>query len=315
VSNSSRDYASGVEKALFLLSRGYCYEPTCQTPVLRKVNNEPRVNVQIAHIRAATRNGPRYDEGPPMQDPQRKSFSNLLLLCKPHHDEVDKEPTASRYSVALLHRWKADREGDLADRLEGLNGVTEASLQSLMASAVNDVRLDISGALGQLTNISQDTAELLRVLVAETFDRPYLDADLVASLANSATLLMHMLDIAPSLEESSGRLASLGLGDYVPLLLDAATEIKESGLPAVVSRADDLHQAAHQLGQASGDLANLETTVARLETATERLKDYNPVYQVDHPQRWVFFKRGAAVGAGAVTALAVLILILVLKSK
>ena len=53
------------------LSNGTCYRPECSEPVVRFINNDPRVNVQIAHIRAAEPGGARYDAN--MTDEARRS--------------------------------------------------------------------------------------------------------------------------------------------------------------------------------------------------------------------------------------------------
>jgi hypothetical protein len=75
-----RDYSAATRKALFALSLGRCYEPECQSRVIRMADGVPVVLIQISHIRAAKKDGPRYD--PSMTDEQRRSFPNLLLLCR-----------------------------------------------------------------------------------------------------------------------------------------------------------------------------------------------------------------------------------------
>lgn len=44
---------------------------------------------KIAHICAASPNGPRYDAS--MSTPQRGSAANLIYLCGPHHDAIDEQ--------------------------------------------------------------------------------------------------------------------------------------------------------------------------------------------------------------------------------
>jgi hypothetical protein len=98
---------SGTQKALFHLSQGTCYYPECATRVIVFVEQRPIVNVHISHIRGALPGSPKYDTS--MSDEERSSFTNLLLLCKPHHDLVDRiEP--DRYPAETLEKWKAARE-------------------------------------------------------------------------------------------------------------------------------------------------------------------------------------------------------------
>jgi hypothetical protein len=82
-----RDYSAGTRAALFALAQGTCCFQDCAEPVVRTVEGYVAVNVQIAHIHGAHPGSPRYD--PTMSDPDRASFDNLLLLCKPHHDLTD----------------------------------------------------------------------------------------------------------------------------------------------------------------------------------------------------------------------------------
>lgn len=79
-----RDYGTGTEKALFLLSQGTCYYLDCKEPAIKFVEGYPATNLQIAHIRGANPGSARYDER--MTDAERAHFSNLVLMCKPHHD-------------------------------------------------------------------------------------------------------------------------------------------------------------------------------------------------------------------------------------
>lgn len=107
-SDKSRNYLEVTKKSLFTLSLGRCYEPDCPNRVVQMAGEHPIVQVQISHIRAAKKNGPRYDEN--MTDDDRRAFRNLLLLCTFHHQLVDKKPTGDSYSVEELQRWKEERE-------------------------------------------------------------------------------------------------------------------------------------------------------------------------------------------------------------
>ena len=83
-----------------------CAHPACDEPLLRWVDglDTPVLNSRLAHIRAASALGPRYDEA--MTDEDRRAFDNLVLLCLPHAEEVDLKALADRYSVETLHQWK-----------------------------------------------------------------------------------------------------------------------------------------------------------------------------------------------------------------
>lgn len=140
-----RDYSAGTRGGLVLLSQGTCYFPGCTTRTIEFINGEPFINCQIAHVRDA-KPGNRYVAD--MTDDERRSFANLVLLCKPHHTLVDKTHP-ERYSIEDLEQWKADREGAAMGSLQGLNGLTEEGLEEMIRRAVASV----SGAGAQAAQL------------------------------------------------------------------------------------------------------------------------------------------------------------------
>lgn len=83
-----------------------CAFPDCAEPLLRWVTDRdtPILNSRIAHIAAASRKGPRYDQT--MTDEERRGFENLLLLCLPHAEQIDSRELADRYPPETLRSWK-----------------------------------------------------------------------------------------------------------------------------------------------------------------------------------------------------------------
>ncbi|MFD5334621.1 HNH endonuclease [Streptomyces hawaiiensis] len=81
------------------------------------INDAPRLNLEIAHIRAFEEGGKRYDSE--WSTSERNSFANLILLCHPHHTEID-GTNSDQYSVELLERWKRERESDGVSAIGGL---------------------------------------------------------------------------------------------------------------------------------------------------------------------------------------------------
>lgn len=128
-----RHYSAGTRAALALLSQGTCYFPGCATRTIEFLDGDPFINVHIAHIRDA-KPGNRYVAD--MTDDERRSFANLVLLCKPHHTLVDKMHP-ERYSIAELEKWKIEREGVAMGSLRGLNDLTEERLEEMIRAAVS----------------------------------------------------------------------------------------------------------------------------------------------------------------------------------
>src|SRR5262245_33608743 len=69
---------------------------------------------EIAHIVAASRQGPRGDED--LSDEERGDARNLILLCEPHHKLIDRQPRV--YSVGVLRRMKEDHVRRIATKLQ-----------------------------------------------------------------------------------------------------------------------------------------------------------------------------------------------------
>lgn len=126
--SDARAYRKATERALYLMSQGTCYSPGCDAPAIVWRGEQPISNLQIAHIRGARPGSPRFD--PSMSDTQRAGISNLLLLCKPDHEVVDRlDPEG--HPAEILEDWKTRRESSVLDA-SALVGVDEFNLESLL---------------------------------------------------------------------------------------------------------------------------------------------------------------------------------------
>jgi hypothetical protein len=123
-----RDYDAGTRAALFALADGTCFFPGCSERVIKMVDGEPVIAVDIAHIHAATPGGPRFD--PKMSDKERAGHPNVILMCTAHHKVIDRDPAT--YTVEVLTAWKTEREGPNLSALRGLSGLTEERLAEMI---------------------------------------------------------------------------------------------------------------------------------------------------------------------------------------
>ncbi|GID29138.1 hypothetical protein [Paractinoplanes brasiliensis] len=299
-----RNYSPGCEKALFMLSRGHCYMPECQTRVMRFVNEEWEVKVEIAHIRGLKRTSARYDAT--MTDPERNHFRNLILLCEPHHKVVDRKANERRYTVDLLTEWKEQVEGDLSDELDEIDWLTQDRLTAILADAIDDTHADLTTALTKVHGIGAETLGLLKQLVADAFTRPYLDAETAESLRSSAEDLRHLPTSAEILSYSAQNLS--GLPDSAEMLMYSSSGLQDlpysvESLNAALRRFDDVntqlsdtvtrmqavegaseelqlaaqrvegaHQSVRQLADASARIADMADTARALETAAQEVR-------------------------------------------
>ena len=226
-----RDYLAATVRALYAYSGTKCYFPDCKEPVIVFVRGEPISNVAIAHIRGAKRGSARYD--PSMTNHQRRSFPNLLLLCKPHHDVVDKRHPGD-YSPEVLVGWKAEREGQAGLDQAILAGLTEDRLLELIERALASVtpqrlltvELGLGVAaleLGQTISFPTETARDFFEMYANL--GPVVVTLTVRSVGGlRAFVNSHELRLAPS----NDRL--MGINDFprINSPLPAAVEIGES---------------------------------------------------------------------------------------
>ena len=233
VTAGPRDYLSGTRHALFTLSQGSCYHPDCERQVITWIDASPAVDAHIAHIHGANPGSPRYDLG--MTDEQRRSFPNLILLCKPHHDLIDRI-RADEYPAEILKRWKAEREtGDTA----ALRSLTEDRLEDLIVEAVREagprrqVTVELAG--GFLINGFEGAAVPIDGWRTILQLNPHLvghDKLLFATVRNVGALRASVesvgIHLSLHLDETEAPLTMIGRNDF-PLLNPHLPHAIESG--------------------------------------------------------------------------------------
>ncbi|MFG2895049.1 HNH endonuclease signature motif containing protein [Streptomyces sp. NPDC048248] len=238
---SRRYYSNATIAALMTLARGGCYWPDCNVPTIRMINGAPRLNLEIAHIRAFEEGGKRFDAAWSVKE--RNSFDNLLLLCGPHHEEVD-GPGSDQYPVKVLLAWKHAREADGLDALAGLGELTRNELSEMITSAQSEIVDRLGPALDEFAKTAPELADLLRVATKELADprvhgfgisedgirKLHRSADVFANLEDSAYMLARAADSLKNLEDNASTLARAAstlrnLEDNAAVLADAADSL------------------------------------------------------------------------------------------
>jgi hypothetical protein len=102
------------------------------------VDDDGVVVGRICHIRAARAGGPRYDAT--LSPAERHAFENLLLLCGPHHDTIDKDATS--WPVERLIEAKAAHAAD-ADSVAAAGGEERVIGQLIQNSSAYESGLAI----------------------------------------------------------------------------------------------------------------------------------------------------------------------------
>jgi hypothetical protein len=216
---ADRRYSVGINAGLIALSQGTCYFPRCAIPVIVIVEKRPVLNLQRAHIVSAKRGGPR--DVAHMDDEDRNSFDNLILLCNPHHLLVDKLER-DRYPEDMLRQWKAEREALGIGALRGLGDLTEERLSEVIVDALDEKLAAVNRAVERLEHSDRETAQVLRG-VLDGLNKyqvagPYLDMDAISMLDRAARALSNSanMDVAGTLNMAADKLVNLP--DTVALL-------------------------------------------------------------------------------------------------
>lgn len=103
--NKSRRPPAPECNLLWAASRGLCARPGCGRQLLKFDGGRWITLGEIAHIRAHSAEGPRYD---PEWSSRADSYENCLILCRDDHRVVDNNPSA--YPVETLLDWKHRHE-------------------------------------------------------------------------------------------------------------------------------------------------------------------------------------------------------------
>jgi len=102
------EFPSAVKWALAARAGFLCSNPECRASTIGPGDGEAGVVTmgRAAHITAASRGGPRYDDS--LMPAERRSIDNGVWLCASCGDLVD--DATERYSVAQLRAWKHQAE-------------------------------------------------------------------------------------------------------------------------------------------------------------------------------------------------------------
>jgi hypothetical protein len=94
-------------RQLYVLSGNQCANPGCTTVL---INANGTLVADVCHIKGEKPGGQRFDKTLSVE--ARRAPANLILLCSTCHKLVDREP--QKYTVAVLTKWKRDREDRFA---------------------------------------------------------------------------------------------------------------------------------------------------------------------------------------------------------
>jgi hypothetical protein len=236
VVGTRKNIPAATQAALWALSSGRCYAPGCQCPVVVEIRvGVYRKNAQIGHIYGVKPGAARFNAAIP--DEERDAFTNLLLLCLPHHGDVDDKKTGERmYPPELLRGWKTKHEGRDGPALAGLGRVDEDSIGELLAEA-------FSPPIERLQSIA-DQLEQTGTL--------------------NAAALLQLRQVVRVLRDSS-----VGVDRHTALMLAEAADIYGTG--SFTRAAAQLYSAAD--GLTSGIFTTFDRNVTTLSDAADSIAE------------------------------------------
>ncbi|ENQ3079543.1 hypothetical protein [Bacillus multifaciens] len=157
-----------VLRELYLKSGNQCAFPDCHRSIL---NDKGLLIGEICHIEAAMEGGERFNSNQTNED--RRTFSNLILLCHEHHletNDVEKFPVERIKAIKKAHE---QRYGDVADKLlSSIADKTEQQEYEYCTSLVNmNQVLDWGNSIEDLLEVVplfNKLIDILRVLSPDT---------------------------------------------------------------------------------------------------------------------------------------------------
>lgn len=132
--NNRDDFSSTVAEALKKRAAYICSNPKCKkmTVAPSEAMDEKVIYIgRAAHICAAAKNGPRYDEK--MTEEERSSINNAIFLCSNCADMVDDNKGVD-FPAELLKQWKNEHEKWI---IENLNKPFQPSLQKVVVNVAS----------------------------------------------------------------------------------------------------------------------------------------------------------------------------------
>ncbi|WP_305786803.1 hypothetical protein [Symbioplanes lichenis] len=196
---------------------------------------------------------------------ERRSFDNLILLCKFHHTAVDNKLNEKKFPADVLRQWKERRERALASRIKGLSHLTEEQLLSHLQKAASEQRDEVLTAIGDLRGVADEVVATLKEIVDEPFRRQTVDPDGLASLERSAGMLSFLHDHTPVLARSAEAIGHLV--DYSGPLQSFARAVENMPDLSALGNAEYV-SATLEMGASRVDQA-----VTRVDASVERLAE------------------------------------------
>jgi len=224
VTNDRKSIQAAAQAALWTISNGKCYAPGCPFPVIVEVRpGVYKKNAQIAHIHGVK--APRFRPG--MAVEERDSFKNLILLCLPHHAEVDDKKYGERmYPPEKLREWKMKHEGDHAATLRMIGPIDVDTFMDRLADAFEPPTRRLEALAEQLEKtgtLNANSVAELRVIISALRDNPLGPDPRTVGQLMDAVIMLGGRDFPRTVAQFDGRCHYDEQGKSIPLSVRIAT--------------------------------------------------------------------------------------------
>jgi hypothetical protein len=180
------DFSQKVKETLKQRAAFICSNPDCRKMTIApSIEAEDKVQYmgKCAHITAASKGGPRYDEK--LKPEERASINNGIFLCANCADLIDKNDGLD-YPESLLRKWKEDHDKWIATHLN--KSIHQSDNFSFAANSFNQM----GGINASVVNI--DSRNLSHIDTSKEHDKAVfkqaeiiLDEDTLIYIANWLT--------------------------------------------------------------------------------------------------------------------------------
>lgn len=131
-SRERKEATTETRRELYLFSGNECAFPGCTERIL---NTNGVLIGEICHIYAVKRTASRGEHD--LTSEELREPSNLILLCRNHHKEVDDKKLEDEYTVECLQRMKAEHEHKFRTGIEGLERIIDLTERQVVKYPVN----------------------------------------------------------------------------------------------------------------------------------------------------------------------------------
>ncbi|MCH5251282.1 MAG: hypothetical protein J1E98_15200 [Lachnospiraceae bacterium] len=175
MTNSTRDEFTQSTKDILAKRVAFlCSNPDCRHITIGPHSNKNKfINTGVAaHIKAAAPGGKRYD--PSMTPEERMDISNGIWLCQSCSKLIDSDE--EKYTVELLHRWKADAEKDVLVKISSqieekeLDYMTYKEYSNVNKVDENYVLMKLEQLINQVPSFKKDLQVIMLEIKRCNFD-------------------------------------------------------------------------------------------------------------------------------------------------